>query len=195
MTSGVKIRAELLLAALLAAAPAAFALDAPELMTLLAAKRSGEARFTEQREVKGLDAPLKSSGTLSFAAPDRFSRRTLAPRAESMEVVGNIVTLTRNGRSRSMALDAAPETEAIVESVRGTLTGNLGSLQQHFQVAVQGSAEQWTMELKPLTPRLQVMLAAVRIAGQRGELRSIEMRMADGDRSVMQIEPVAAAKQ
>jgi outer membrane lipoprotein-sorting protein len=170
----------------------AHALDVPELMALLAQKRSGEARFTEQREVKGLDAPLASSGTLSFAAPDRFTRKTLAPRPETMAVEGNIVTLTRNGRSRSLALDASPEMEAIVEAVRGTLTGNANSLQQHFKLAVAGTPDQWTLELKPATPRLAVMLDSVRIAGKRGELRTVEMRLADGDRSVMQIEPVAA---
>jgi outer membrane lipoprotein-sorting protein len=172
----------------LLAAPAQ-ALELTELMTLLAQKRSGEERFTEQREVKGLDAPLASSGTLSFAAPDRFTRKTTAPRAETMAVEGNIVTLTRNGRTRSMALDASPEMEAIVESVRGTLTGNAASLQQHFRIGVAGTPEQWTIELKPLTPRLAVMLEVVRIGGRRSELRTVEMRMADGDRSLMQIEP------
>jgi outer membrane lipoprotein-sorting protein len=170
----------------------AHALDLPELMALLAQKRSGEARFTEQREVKGLDAPLASSGTLSFAAPDRFTRKTTAPRAESMVVEGNIVTLTRNGRTRSMALDASPEMEAIVEAVRGTLTGNATSLQQHFKLSLAGTPEQWTLELKPATPRLAVMLDSVRIGGKRNELRTVEMRLADGDRSLMQIEPVAA---
>ena len=169
------------------------ALAVPELMALLAQKRSGEARFTEQRHVKGLDAPLSSSGTLSFAAPDRFTRQTTAPRSESMVVEGNIVTLTRNGRTRSLALDASPEMEAIVEAVRGTLTGNAASLQQHFNLAVAGTPEQWTLELKPATPRLAVMLDSVRIAGRRGELRTVEMRLADGDRSLMQIEPVGAA--
>jgi outer membrane lipoprotein-sorting protein len=170
----------------------AHALDLPELMALLAQKRSGEARFTEQREVKGLDAPLASSGTLSFAAPDRFTRKTTAPRPESMVVEGNIVTLTRNGRTRSMALDASPEMEAIVEAVRGTLTGNATSLQQHFKLSLAGTPEQWTLELKPATPRLAVMLDSVRIGGRRSELRTVEMRLADGDRSLMQIEPVAA---
>lgn len=171
----------------------AHALDLPELMTLLAQKRSGEARFTEQREVKGLDSALTSSGTLSFAAPDRFTRRTLTPRPETMVVEGNIVTLTRNGRTRSLALDASPEMEAIVESVRGTLTGNSVSLQQHFKLAVAGTSEQWTLELKPATPRLAAMLHSVRIGGRRSEVLTVEMRLADGDRSVMQIEPVVAA--
>lgn len=208
MTSGVKTRPDrhrraglgtgwraLWVALLLGGASAtpALALELGELMSLLAQVRSGEARFTEQRQVKGLDAPLVSSGTLSFAAPDRFTRKTLSPRPESMVVEGNIVTLQRNGRSRSMVLDAAPEMEAIVESVRGTLTGNVQSLQQHFKVGVSGTTEQWTLELLPIEPRLQVLLASVRIAGRRTELRTVEMRMADGDRSVMQIEPLPLA--
>jgi outer membrane lipoprotein-sorting protein len=169
-----RLRLHLLAAPLLLVLGALFALpahalDLPELMALLSQKRSGEARFTEQREVKGLDAPLASSGTLSFAAPDRFTRKTLTPRPESMVVEGNIVTLTRNGRSRSLALDASPEMEAIVEAVRGTLTGNATSLQQHFKLAVAGTPEQWTLELKPATPRLAVMLDSVRIAGRRSE--------------------------
>lgn len=174
-----------------AAAPAA-ALDLPELMGILSKVRSGEARFTEQRQVKGLDAPLVSSGTLSFSAPDRFTRKTLAPKPEGMEVEGNMVTLSRGGRSRTFVLDASPETEAIVEAVRGTLTGNAQSLQEHFKVKVGGSPEQWTMELLPIAPRLQVLLSSVRIAGRRAELRTVEMLMADGDRSLMQIEPMAS---
>jgi outer membrane lipoprotein-sorting protein len=174
-----------------ATAPAA-ALDLAELMGILSKVRSGEARFTEQRQVKGLDAPLVSSGTLSFSAPDRFTRKTLVPKPEGMEVEGNMVTLSRGGRSRTFVLDASPETEAIVEAVRGTLTGNAQSLQQHFKVKVGGSPEQWTMELQPIAPRLQVLLSSVRIAGRRAELRTVEMLMADGDRSLMQIEPMAA---
>jgi len=172
----------------------ALALDLAELMTLLAQVRSGEARFTEQRTVQGLDAPLVSSGTLSFAAPDRFSRHTLKPRPESMVVEGNMVTLTRSGRTRTVVLDAIPEVEAIVEAVRGTLTGNAGSLQQHFRTAVAGNAEQWTLELRPIEPRLQVLLASVHIVGRGSLLRSVEMRMADGDRSLMQVEPVAPVR-
>lgn len=171
-------------------AGSAWALDLDELMGLLAQVRSGQARFTEQRHVKGLDAPLTSSGLLSFAAPDRFTRQTLQPRAESMSVEGNTVTLSRSGRSRSLALDAAPEIEAIVEAIRGTLTGNGGSLRQHFKPTVAGDAAGWTLELVPIEPRLAALLAQVRIAGKRAELRSVEMRMADGDRSVMAIEPL-----
>lgn len=172
----------------------AFALSLPELMGLLAERRSGEARFTEQREVATLSAPLVSSGTLSFEAPDRFVRRTLQPRAETMAVQGNTLTLTRGGKTRQFTLDAAPEMVAIVEAVRGTLTGNAESLQKHFRAQVSGRPEQWSLLLLPLEARLAHQVREIRLEGQRADLRGVTIEMHDGDRSVMQIEPLSAAK-
>lgn len=187
-------RLRALLALLLAAsALPAFAFDLHALMALLASRRSGEARFTEQRFVGGLDAPLASSGTLSFTAPDRFTRRTLEPRTETMDVDGNRLTLTRGGRSRSFALDATPEMVALVESVRGTLTGNAELLRRHFRPTLVGTAASWTLDLEPLQDGLAGPVRGVRIAGQGGELRSIEMRLVGGDHSLMSITPLPAA--
>lgn len=179
-----------LVGALFAAPCFAFAL--PDLMGLLAQHRSGEARFTEQREVANLDAPLTSSGTLSFEAPDRFERRTLQPRVETMAVQGNTLTLTRGGKSRQFTLDAAPEAVAIVEAVRGTLTGNAASLQRHFRTRLTGEAGQWSLLLEPLDTRLAHQVREIRLDGQRGDLRGVTVEMRDGDRSVMQVEPLTA---
>lgn len=177
---------------LLAAAGTLQAFELPALMALLADRRSGEARFTEQRFVQGFDAPLEASGTLSFAAPGRFARHTLKPRAESMVVDGNTLTLTRSGRSRQLALDATPELQPLVEALRGTLTGNAASLAKYFRSTLTGSAEQWTLELTPLQTRVGESLRSLRIAGRRGELARVEMDFAGGDRSVMTIAPLAA---
>lgn len=194
MTSGEKTcRPELRalgVAALLAAlSTPGLAFDLPELMALLAHRSSGQARFTEQRTVKGLDEPLVSSGTLSFSAPDRFARRTLKPRPEAMVVEGNGVTLTRGTRSRTLQLDSSPEAVVAVESVRATLTGNAAVLRKYFDAKVDGSAERWTLDLQP---REAGALRRIRIAGQRDEVRQVETELLDGDRTLMTIEPVAA---
>lgn len=182
----------LAIALALAALPA-WALDLQGLMGLIGQRQSGEANFTEQRYVRGLDAPLESSGVLSFVAPDRLMRRTLKPRAEAMAVEGNTVTLSRNGRSRSFALDATPEMVALIEAIRGTLTGNAATLTKYFRTQVDGSAERWTLALTPIEPQLASSVRAVTIGGQQGEVRSVELQLAGGDRSVMQIEPSPAA--
>ena len=123
-------------------------------MSLLAQRRSGEVRFSEERTVSGLDRPLLSSGTLSFTAPDNFARRTLQPRAESMIVEGQKVTLERGGRVRQVSLDAIPEMAGIVTAMRGTLTGDAAALRQYFRPTVSGSAARWSITLIPLEERL-----------------------------------------
>ena len=166
------------------------AFELPALATLLAARRSAEARFTEERFVSGLEHPLRASGTLSFSAPDRFARYTLAPRAESMVVEGNTVVLTRGGRTRQLALDTVPELTALVEAVRGTLSGDAERLRKHFRITVQGSASRWRLTLVPLENRLGAQVRQFEIEGQGSELRSVEVLLAGGDRSVMTIEPL-----
>lgn len=183
------LRATALLWLALVAAPA-WAFELPALMALLGQQRSGEAAFTEQRFVRGLDEPLVSSGSLSFSAPDRFVRKTLKPRPESMVVDGNTITLTRGGRSRSFTLDAAPELAGLVEAIRGTLTGNAQALQRHFKPELSGSAALWSLSLSPLDGRLGGQLRTIRIDGRRGEVRSIELLLPDGDRSLMAVEPL-----
>ena len=181
-----------LLLLLAQSALAAFGLQ--ELTSLLAQRKSGEARFSEERFVGGIDGPLRASGTLSFVAPDRFARMTTEPRAESMAVDGNQLVLKRGGRTRQMTLDALPEVTALIEAVRGTLTGNAVTLQRHFRIQVDGSAAQWTLLLVPLDERLATQVRELKITGMSGDLRMLELWLAGGDRSVMVIEPLQPSR-
>ena len=183
-----------LLLALAGTAGPAWALDLATVTGLLARHPSGEARFTEERTVSGIDGPLRASGTLSFVAPHRFSRTTTEPRAEAMVVDGNVLILKRGGRTRQMTLDAIPEVTALIEAVRGTLTGNAGALAKHFHIKVDGSTAQWTLTLVPRDERLATQVREIRITGTSGELRVVELWLAGGDRSVMAIEPLQALK-
>lgn len=175
---------------LLALAAPAWALDLPGLVALLGQRGNTEARFVEERFVSGLELPLRSSGTLSFSAPDRFSRQTLEPRPEAMSVAGNTVTMTRGGRTRQMTLDAVPEATALLEALRGTLNGDLATLQKYYSARVDGTAARWRLTLIPLAQRLSTQVRQLDIEGQGGDLRSVELLLAGGDRSVMSIEPI-----
>ena len=170
----------------------AWAFDVTELMGLLAQKKSGEARFTEQRFVRGLDGPMSAAGTLSFQAPDKLSRETTSPRPESMVVDGNQLTLSRGGRTRTLALDSMPEMQGMVEAMRGTLSGDAGTLQRYFKSKLGGIRENWTLDLEPTEARLAAQLDSVRLSGRAGEVLGIEMSFRGGDRSVMTIVPGAA---
>ncbi|MGJ7508737.1 LolA-related protein [Variovorax sp. GT1P44] len=197
MTSGSKIRFDrwcrALLAALALSASSAWAFDLQELMALLAQQKSGEAKFTEQRFVHGLEGPLEASGALSFTAPDKLVRRTLTPRPESMSVEGNTLTLSRGGRTRTVQLDSMPELQGLVEAMRGTLSGNSQGLQRYFRSTLSGSASNWALDLQPVDERLAAQVRSMRLSGRGGEVLGIEMEFIGGDRSVMNITPERGA--
>jgi outer membrane lipoprotein-sorting protein len=188
--------ASLLRAALLALAVAACGVanaagfDLQALTQQLAQVHSGEAQFVEDRRIEQLDRTIRSSGRLSFTAPDTFVRETLKPRHERMAVVGNQLTLTRGDRTQTALLDSVPEAAVIVEAIRGTLTGNRETLERYFDVKVQGSPEQWELDLVPREPRLRAQVTSLHISGRRAQVREVRMTLPDGDSSVMRIEPL-----
>jgi len=172
----------------------AAAFDLEALTALLARVRSGEATFVETRRIEMLDRTLTSSGRLSFKAPDVFVRETLKPRREKLAVDGNTLTTSIGERSRTLQLDASPEASVVVEAIRGTLTGNRAALERLFEPHVDGDAKSWTLELVPRDLRLRGQVASVRVAGRESTVREVRVLLADGDHSVMTIEPVAAGR-
>jgi len=172
----------------------AAAFDLEALTALLARVRSGEATFVETRRIEMLDRTLTSSGRLSFKAPDVFVRETLKPRREKLAVDGNTLTTSIGERSRTLQLDASPEASVVVEAIRGTLTGNRAALERLFEPHVDGDAKSWTLELVPRDLRLRGQVASVRVAGRESTVREVRVLLADGDHSVMTIEPVAPGR-
>lgn len=171
-------------------ARAAAPFDLAQLMKMLAQAGSGDATFVERREVQMLDRTLMSSGRLHFEAPSTFVRETLRPREERLEVVGNRLTIEQGGRKRTMELDASPEAAVMVEAVRGTLTGNRGAIERHFETAVSGDAARWRLDLVPRDARLRGQIAALHVKGSGATVTEIDVQIADGDRSVMTITPI-----
>jgi outer membrane lipoprotein-sorting protein len=175
-------------------ATAAPGFDLEALTSLLARVKSGEATFVETRRIEMLDRTLSSSGRLTFKSPDVFVRETLKPRHEKLAVDGNTLTMSLGERSRTMQLDASPEAAVIVEAIRGTLTGNRAALERLFEAKVSGDARQWSLELVPRDLRLRGQVASVRVSGRESMVREVRVLLADGDHSVMTIEPVSTSR-
>ena len=193
MITGVR-RLILPLAALMAAAvgapPAAGAdLGVEELMRSLAQVRSRTARFVERKQVAILNTPLESSGTLVYTAPGRLEKHTVAPRAESLVLDGDRLTLEDKGRDqkRTFALPEYPVIQAFVEGVRSTLAGDFATLARFYQVALEGNERRWRLLLRPREQRMQDFVSEIRISGSLDRIRTIEIVETEGDRSVMTI--------
>jgi hypothetical protein len=174
---------------LLLVAPDAAAWGIEQLMQELGKVKSASARFVERKHLAILTAPLESSGTLTYIAPDRLEKHTLAPRAESMVLERNQLTLesAEPKRRRTLRLDDHPVIGVFVESIRSTLAGDLALLRRLYEVALEGDERKWRLVLKPLDPKMAEVVSEIRIGGSRDWIGSIEFHEPGGDRSVMTI--------
>ena len=174
---------------LLLVAPDAAAWGVEQLMQDLGKVRSASARFVERKHLAILTAPLESSGTLTYVAPDRLEKHTLAPRAESMVLERGQLTLesAEPKRRRTIRLDEHPLIGVFVESIRSTLAGDLALLRRLYEVALEGDERKWRLVLKPIDPKMLEVVSEIRIGGSRDWIGSIEFLEPGGDRSVMTI--------
>jgi len=158
-------------------------------MGSLAQVQSSTARFVERKHVTILNAPLESSGTLVYAAPGRLEKHTIAPKAESLVLDGDRLTIENKAQDqrRTFALQEQPVIWAFVEGIRSTLAGDLATLKRFYRVGVEGNERRWRLTLKPNEPRMQDVVREIRINGDRNWINAIEIIETGGDRSVMTI--------
>ena len=165
----------------------------PDLMHLLAQKKSGKASFVEKKYIGILDKPLESSGELSFEAPDRLEKRTLKPRPESMLLEGDKLTLTLNEKSPlNLRLQDHPEVSALVDSIRGTLSGDQAALEKNYAIDFTGVQGKWQLTLTPVQKAVAKVVRQVHIGGADANIKTITFEQADGDRFEMTIAKVVA---
>ncbi|RQU87381.1 MULTISPECIES: outer membrane lipoprotein carrier protein LolA [Burkholderia cepacia complex] len=162
------------------------------LMSTLAQHKSGRATFTETKTLSIATQPVESSGELMFVAPDHLEKHTLSPKPEHLVVDGDMLTVERNNRKYTLALARYPELGAFIDSIRATLAGNRFALERVYKVALSGRGDDWTLTLTPLDSRMLKVVNTITLDGTRDVLRSVAIRQADGDRSVMRLQPVAA---
>ncbi|HUY02191.1 MAG TPA: LolA-related protein [Rhodocyclaceae bacterium] len=181
----------LLLALLLGPAVAhAAGWDIDQLMRALAQIRSDHARFVEKKTIAMLDRPVESSGELFYSAPDHLEKRTIKPKPETMILDHGTLVIARGRQRRELQLQDYPELAAFIDSIRATLAGDRKALERSYRLSLEGTAEHWTLQLLPLAE--QAVVKQIRIAGAGDAVRSIAITQADGDSSLMLIEPLAA---
>jgi hypothetical protein len=166
--------------------------DLDAVMGLLAMRRHGRVEFVEQQFLAILDHPVESSGELRYDAPDRLEKRTLLPHPEDLLLSGGVLTMERGGRSRVLDLQRYPQIQPFVESIRATLAGDRSALERVFHVDFSGNVQRWRLTLVPLDGRLTRNVKQVQIDGSQDQLLRVEIRQADGDRSLMTLRAPAA---
>ena len=159
-------------------------------MARLAQAPERRATFEEEKRLAVLDQPLRGTGTLLYRRPRYLEKRTTYPAPESLVVDGDrLVLTTGNEPPRVVDLGGQPEIRALVDTVRGVLSGDLPALQRLYGIQAEGGPSAWRLTLTPTDPRAARFLRVVRVQGAADEVRSIEVVEAGGDTQLLRITP------
>ena len=160
------------------------------LMARLASVGERRGTFREEKAIGALAEPLVSWGRLSYRRPAYLQKTTTGPSPEQLVVDGGRLVLTLGqDPPRVIDLDSAPELRALVDTVRGTLAGDLPALRRSFTVAVSGQPGAWRMVLKPADARVGKVVAQVVVEGAGSDPLRIATMQPNGDTDQLDITP------
>lgn len=168
---------------------AAGAWGLPQLMRDLAQVKSASAQFTERKTMHMLSAPVVTSGTLAYVAPDRLQKITLTPVPERFVLERDEIVIAGgpDNQVHRFSLSDYPQIGGLVEGIRATLAGDLPTLERFYTVQLTGSAADWQLLLQPKDADLVRFVKWIRIQGGGNRIATITTESSDGDHSEMSV--------
>lgn len=156
-------------------------------MKALARVKQHRVSFTETRYLSALKAPLVTSGTLVYEAPDRLEKHVTAPFHETTLIDGERVTVDNKTQSfkRSLDIKTSPALWAFVESFRATLAGDTTTLERFYKLRLEGSRQQWQLTLLPRDLDIAALIRSIVIEGNNAQIMRVTTKEADGDHSIL----------
>jgi hypothetical protein len=187
MTSGIKTTRVLQLAILSLTPAISFAaLDVDGLLAKLARPAPATTPFVEVRYSKLLDQPLVVKGQLEYHEDGALVRAVNSPLRERTEIRGETVTVERVGKStRRFSLKRAPELRSMLAGFGAVLGGSRASLEQDFNLALQGNAGHWQLAMTPKSAGVEKYVRDIVIQGHESEPKCIVATQPDTQASVM----------
>jgi len=156
-----------------------------QLIQFMAKHKEIHATFTEIKYIKGVNVPLESSGNLTFISPSTIIRNTLQPKPEMFNLTGNAITIKRMDKEYSLQIDDYPEISLYFEGIRALLVGDVERLRSLYIIELEGTLVDWKLVFSPL--QKGTTLKSLNINGKHDNVRSVEVRLEDGDYSIMQV--------
>lgn len=161
-----------------------------QLMQTLAGVHAASASFTERENLQMLAAPLLTSGTLHYVAPDYVQKLTTAPAPQNFVLDHGKVTISSGpgSQTRVFSLNQAPQIAGLVEAIRATLAGDLPALQRYYTVQLTGDAAAWQLRLQPRDAGLAHFVNWISVRGSGDRISQIDTASFNGDATQMQVD-------
>jgi hypothetical protein len=169
----------------------AFALELGDVMDQVRVEPPGRVAFREERFNPLLQDPLVLTGFLEYPEPGHLVKLVETPFHESMQVDGDEVEISRDGKKRRLSLKNRKPMLIMLQSIESILSGQADALAEHFETELTGCVDDWQLQLTPRSKRLARHLQGMTVKGDGTSVGSILFQMDNGDWQRLEILPPA----
>jgi len=162
----------------LASAPEAF-LKLSESLKLADPMR---ASFSEEKRIRALRKPLKSSGKLVVSKEHGLYRQQVEPRAVELLIQRTGIS-QRDAVGTVERFDATqqPIVRAFIDAFLLVLSGDRVALDGQFRLHFEGTMEQWALGLVPRKEPLAKVIESIVVEGRSDKVERYTIREVSGD--------------
>jgi len=179
---------------LLACAQPAFAQAAPlsvdDLLTRFSQIQGLRARYVEEKRIALLKMPLRSEGTIAFAAPGALVRRAEKPEPATLLLEGEVLWVSDASGKRRIDLGENAVVKHFVLTFVNVLRGDQAALARAYTLKFAVTAAGWTLELTPKAPELRRFVARAVLEGHGAIVDRMTLTEENGDVTLMQFSAV-----
>ncbi|MDY0885222.1 outer membrane lipoprotein carrier protein LolA [Dongia soli] len=144
-------------------------------------------RFTQERSLQGFQAPLKSEGSFVVAQGKGLIWTVEKPYPTTTVITPNgLVQEARGNETLRLPASRVPFLTRLYDMLSGTMTGDWNAMKSQFSIETAGTAENWTLQLRPKSAGGASMpISEMRIQGGR-YVNDVDMHRPSGDRDRLQ---------
>ena len=143
------------------------------------------ADFEQQKNIRALRRPLRSSGRFLFAKNMGICWRTLEP-FENFFIMtpAGMVQRSEDGETFRISADEQPVVHGFVNIFMSLFSGHTDLLEEQFELFFQGTPTDWTLGLKPRGKIMKKFVTQIVLRGNR-HIESLDFLEASGDRTLI----------
>jgi hypothetical protein len=151
--------------------------------------------FKEEKVTAAFNKSVLFEGELIYRSPDYLMKHYTSPDEIRYEIIKNTVHIethdsdTDETENQSVKLDRIPILHAYITALRGTLSGNIKSVREFFEVKFVSTNPHWKITLVPKIESINKIISSLVISGENEKVLQIAIYETSGDSAITMIQP------
>ena len=175
--------------ALVIAATSAWSADLRTILDNTAVVPPAQVGFREERNNPILKEPMILTGHLEYISAGILRKVVDEPFEEDILIEADHIVVTRDGKTRKLALKRIRSLQTILGAIEAILSGDIETLDESFSHELSGSNEAWTLRMTPESRAVARRITALTVTGNESSVATIRIDLPEDEWHLMSILP------